>query len=252
VNCLVYVDPSSRGEWALRLAALVAPSASKLTLLATEEDAARDPQLFSKARAALGSAPVEERRAAGPAEVAIPREAVQGDYALVIVPPAGRSALARMLKGSRVASVVKSVRAQVLVARRPPAKLARLLAAVPGGPAAPVVVAAALEMERLLGATATFLHVASEVALPYAPAHGTSGPPPSDARAEARRAVEAVGRSLVIREGLVVEEILEELESGAHDLLVAGASASESAWGREDVTERILLRCPTSMLICRP
>jgi len=53
-----------------------------------------------------------------------------------------------------------------------------------------------------------------------------------------------------VREGLVVDEILEELNNGAYDLLITGASAADSGWGHEDVTERILLqyrlRCSSS------
>jgi len=253
VKCLVYVDPSSRGEWALRLAGLLAPGLSGVTLLATEEDAAADPGLLSRARGAVdGVALVEERRAPGPAERAILKEAARGSFDLVIVPPAGRGALSRMLKGSRVASVVKSVGTSVLVARRPPARLHRILAAVSGGGATAAVVTGALQMEQALGASACFLHVASEVALPYEPARpAAAAAAPADETTRARQALASAGRDLVVREGLVVEEILAELEQGAHDLLVAGASASESGWGREDVTERVLLRCPTSMLIVR-
>jgi len=56
---------------------------------------------------------------------------------------------------------------------------------------------------------------------------------------------------LAVREGLVVEEVIEEFEHGAHHLLVLGmrGEAAPSSWGREDVTERILLRCPGSTLI---
>ena len=54
-------------------------------------------------------------------------------YGLVIVPPAGRNALTRMLKGSRVATVVRSVKASVLVARRPPQRVRTILAAISGG-----------------------------------------------------------------------------------------------------------------------
>lgn len=251
MNCLVYVDPSERGEWALRLAALLAPRAARLTLLATEEDVRQDDELMARARRALPSAAIEEKRAAGPAERAIPTEVAGRSYDLVIVPPAGRGALARMLKGSRVASVVKSVRASVLVARRPPPRIARILAAVSGGAASAAVVRSALEMEHVFEARADFFHAASEVALPYEPARGGTAPPPADETARAREAVAAAGRELIVREGLVVDEILSEVENGAHDLLVAGASSVEPAWGREDVTERILLRCPTSMLIAR-
>ncbi len=191
MDCLVYVDPSQRGEWALELASLVLPRlARRVVLLATSEDAAKDRGLLARARARLpGIASLEAKTESGPAEKAIRAEVVAHRYHLVIVPPAGRNALQRMLKGSRVAAVVRSVPASVLVARRPPARLERILAALSGGAASRSVVEAAIEMEQASGAHATFLHVASEVALPYAPERGVAAPaPPEDAGARARGA----------------------------------------------------------------
>ncbi len=93
MNCLLYVDPSHRGEWALRLGGLLATALERVTLVATEEDAARDPALLVRARQALrGARALEEKRLPGPAERAIPLEAAGGAYDLVVVPPAGRNA----------------------------------------------------------------------------------------------------------------------------------------------------------------
>ena len=255
MDCLVYVDPSQRGEWALDVAALVLPRlAKRVVLLVTAEDLAKDEALLSRARARLsGIAILEEKTAAGPAERAIGAEVLTHRYDLVVVPPAGRNALQRMLKGSRVATVVRSVPASVLVARRPPSKLARILVALSGGAASQSVIEAALQMEQATGAQATFFHVASEVALPYPPERGATGTPPEDAAARARAALAASGRTLSVREGLVVDEVLAEVENSAHDLLVAGAeiASAPGGWAREDVTERLLLACPTSILIVR-
>jgi len=256
MDCLLYVDPSHRGEWALDLAALILPGlAGRVLLLVTAEDAAKDPALLSRARARLsGIATLEEKTAPGPAEKAIGAEVLALRYDLVVVPPAVRNALQRMLKGSRVATIVRSVPASVLVARRPPPRLERILAALSGGPTTGSVVKMALELERASGARASFLHVASEVALPYEPEQAAvAAPSPEDAAARARAALLRVGRELVVREGLVVDEILAEVEHNAHDLLVAGAetAADPGGWAREDVAERLLLACPTSMLIVR-
>jgi nucleotide-binding universal stress UspA family protein len=254
MRCLVYVDASSRGEWAISLAAQLAASLESVVLLATAEDAVQTPNLLSAARARLSASPrVAEKQAPGPAEQAILAEVGGGSYDLVIVPPAGRNALARMLKGSRVATVVRSVRASVLVARRPPARIAKLLVAVSGGASSAAVVSAGLELEQAFSAKAEFLHVASEVMLPYEPHGGGSPKAPEDPAARARAALASQGRALTEREGLVVEEVLAEVENGAYDLLVAGAAreAQAGGWAKDDVIERILLRCPISMLIVR-
>ena len=180
-------------------------------------------------------------------------EAAAHPYDLVIVPPAGRNALQRMLKGSRVASVVRGVRAPVLVARQPPPRLDRILAAVSGGAATEAVVLAASALAGASGGHVDYLHVASEVVLPFAPhdpppgrdaaSPAVSAPP--DALHAAQAALAGMGGSgaLVVREGLVVDEVRAAFDAGAYDLLVVGASAEveHPRLGREHVTERIVL-----------
>jgi nucleotide-binding universal stress UspA family protein len=257
MEALVYVDPTPRGDWALALARLLPPRAvPKLHLLATREDLAREPALLDGARARLERPGVGVRVSArpGPAERAVVEEARVASYGLLVVPPAGRGAIQRMLKGSRVATVVRSVRAPVLVARRPPQRIERILAALSGGGPTPAVAAAAAGLAALLDASPAFLHVVSEVWLPFHSAKGRTPQPEAADPAEACRAAVArfaPGRELMLSEGLVVEAVLEELERGDHGLLVLGASASEAsgALGREDVTERLLLRSPVSTLV---
>lgn len=257
MDWLVYVDASPRGEWALALAAqLPELGGATVHLLATAEDDAANPGLLTRARERLeGAGNVQVRTLPGPAERAVVHEASSRAYDLLIVPPAGRNAIQRMLRGSRVATVVRSVRAPVLVARRPPPRLTRILAAVSGGRLTGSVCRSALALASGLGASAAFLHVVSEVALPFPPHGGAppAGKPASqDPALAARAALGALGReeALLLREGLVVDEILAEFENGAYDLLVIGArETAEGGWGREDVTERILLHCPGSTLV---
>lgn len=256
MDVLVYVDPAPRGEWALTVAAQLASSwASSLTLLATSEDAAAGPSLLARARERLAGGPaVTESLRPGPAEQAVVAEASARRYDLVVVPPAGRGAVARMLKGSRVATVVRRLRAPVLVARRPPVRIERVLAALSGRDSTEPVLDAALAWESRAGARAAFVHARPEVTLPFGPgaARETRGEPPGLLDLEAvRAALGARGRSgeLQEREGLVVDEVLDEFESGAHHLLVIGARGEEEGFGREDLTERLLLRCPGSTLI---
>jgi nucleotide-binding universal stress UspA family protein len=253
---LIYVDPSPRGEWALSLAAqLPGRTQAAVALLATDEDAAREPGLLARARERLApTASARELVRTGPAERAVVAETSSRRYDLLIVPPAGRGAIERMLRGSRVATVVRSVRAPVLVARRPPPRLGRILAAVSGGRSTEAVCRRACDLASGLGAEVAFLHVISEIAVPFGP-HGPAGEPAAeprveDAEEEARRVLRRLGRegALLRREGLVVDEVLSEFESGGYDLLVVGAR-EEAAWGREDVTERLLLRCPGSTLV---
>jgi nucleotide-binding universal stress UspA family protein len=258
--CLVYVDPSPRGDWALALAALL-PSRERrrFDLLATDQDLRARPDLLDKAQGRLaGARELRTLVRPAPPRRAIVQASAEGDYGLVVVPPAGRNAWQRMIKGSRVATVVRAVHAPVLVARRPPPQLDRILAAVSGGSATEAVVAAAADLARAGGGHVDYLHVTSEVALPYAPHEAPSpeaprpGPPPDALHAAQAALAGAAGTgALVVREGLVVEEILEAFEAGAYDLLVVGASAEDERGrlGREDVTRRIVLAGRGSTLV---
>jgi nucleotide-binding universal stress UspA family protein len=253
MDVLVYLDPSPRGEWALAAAAQLPPRwKGTLRLLATAEDAAADPTLVERARARLADCgPVETLTRAGPAERAVIEEARERRYGLLVVPPAGRGAVARMLKGSRVANVVRRARAPVLVARRPPGQMERVLGALSGRDTTSAVLEAALAWEEGPVARASFVHVRSEVPLPG----GDTALPPEalgkDEYEAVRAALAARGRAeLLLRDGLVVEETLDAFESGAFHLLVIGAHGEGSAgFGREDVTERLVLGCPGSTLI---
>jgi nucleotide-binding universal stress UspA family protein len=257
-SCLVYVDPSPRGDWALSLAAgLPGREGRRFDLLATEEDVRARPDLLEKAKGRLGGArEVRLLVRPGPPRRAIVQEAEQGAYGLVVVPPAGRNAWQRMIKGSRVATVVRAVHSPVLVARRPPPRLERILVAVSGGAASEAVVAAAAELASGLNGHVDYLHVRSEVALPFAPHETPPAPPPGtppDALQTAQAALLRAGSTgaLVVREGLVVEEVVEAFETGHYDLLVVGSSPERERGrlGREDITRRIVLGCPGSTLV---
>jgi nucleotide-binding universal stress UspA family protein len=257
MECLVYVDPSPRGEWALSLAALLPLQRVSLCLLATSEDLAEDGSLLSRARERLAAAAsLREMAVPGPAERAVVWEARARHYDLVLVPPAGRNVLQRLIRGSRVATVVRSVPAPGLVARRPPPRVERVLGALSGGPLTAAVCRATCDWAAAFGAQAAFVHVVSEVVLPFEP-HGAAEAAPRPAAPDpaeaARAALRSLGRgeSLIVREGLVVDEVIDEFEQGAHHVLVTGARASSEPrhWTREDLTERILLRCPGSMLV---
>jgi nucleotide-binding universal stress UspA family protein len=159
-----------------------------------------------------------------------------------------------MLKGSRVATLVRTVRAPVLVARRPPVRFERVLAALSGGPSTSAVSRAALDLGRALGARVAFLHVVSDVALPFhaVPGRAGEGPEPLPWLAEIREALRAEGVSedLLVREGPLVEEVLDAFEEGAYQLLVVGGRGEGPVGhGQEDVTERLLLSCPGSTLV---
>jgi nucleotide-binding universal stress UspA family protein len=256
MDVLVYLDPSPRGDWALSVAAQLPPRLQgALHLLVTEQDATAHPTLVERARARLlPAAPVDVLTRPGPAERAVIEEARGRGYGLLVVPPAGRGAVARMLKGSRVATVVRSARAPVLVARRPPERIQRVLGALSGRHTTEAVLEASLAWETGPDSRASFVHVRSEVPLPLGTADAPAAREVPGARDldAARASLAAAGRvgDLQLRDGLVVEETLDAFEAGAFHLLVVGAHGEGSeGFGREDVTERLLLGCPGSTLV---
>lgn len=268
MDILLYVDPSVRGEWALAAAERLVPALkARVTLLATAEDVAHQPRLIedTKARLERGGIEVRVSTRPGPAERAVLAETQSGHYAMSIVPPAGRRAIVRLFKGSRVATVVRSVKTSVLVARRPSARFDRILVAVAGGKHAAATTLGALEIARGLGARLTIIHVRAGVVLPEQlplierRASRASAESPNEAfdhHAKVRELLEHSGvpNDIVVRDGLIVDELLAEIEEGGHDLLIIGAHRPEGAptWMLDDVTERILLRCPIPILVLRP
>ncbi|MBL8767584.1 MAG: universal stress protein [Planctomycetes bacterium] len=268
MDILLYVDPSVRGEWALAAAAQLVPALrARVTLLATNEDVAAHPRWIDDAKARLEAAGIVTRVAKrpGPAERAVLAESQSGTYAVSIVPPAGRRAIVRLFKGSRVATVVRSVKTSVLVARRPSAKFSRVLVAVAGGKHSAATTLGAIEIARGLGARVTVIHIRAGVVLPdqlplTERRHAQAGPEsPTEefdqhARVRELLAQSGVPHDIVVRDGLIVDELLSEIEEGGHDLLIIGAHRPEGAptWMLDDVTERILLRCPIPILVLRP
>jgi nucleotide-binding universal stress UspA family protein len=253
MDILLYCDPSPRGDWAVTAASMFPKAlAGSITLLATEEDLRANPALVASIRARLAdnADSIVEIAKPGPAERAVPAAAAERRYDLVITPPAGRSALQRMLKGSRVASIMRTVATPVLVARRPPRRMGHVLVALSGGAPTADIVRYAQKVAGAAGATLSFIHVSSEVPVP-----GTADATPAGPIAEIERALGEAGikRPCIVRDGLVVDEILREMDSGAYDLLVLGAPSAPagSLWTRENVVERILLQCPSSVLIYR-
>jgi len=128
----------------------------------------------------------------------------------------------------------------------------RVLAALSGRGSTAPVLESALAWEAG-GARVSFVHVRPEVALPPGPGRSRRAEETASPDAEAARAaLAALGRGveLSLRDGPVVDELLDAFDSGAFQLLVIGARGEQEAgFGREDVTERLLLGCPASTLV---
>lgn len=259
MKILLYVDPSIRGSWAQMLAREFAAALKGTVLLLTNDEALEDhPDLLERASAAfagLEGVKVETLVRHGRPRQVILEQARSWRPALIVLPPAGRRGIARMIKGSRVRAVVHEAPSTVLVARQPVSeRLRSILVTVSGGPMSETTALAALEVAQAFGAQITLLHVSSSISLGVSEAERD----PAIARIEEirqllqRGGVEPRMRS---REGMVVNEIFNECRDGGYDLLILGQHLVNREAGSdlsENLAEDLALHCPIPVLVVRP
>jgi nucleotide-binding universal stress UspA family protein len=259
MKILLFVEPTARGDWAATLARdLVASLGGKLILLTTAELAAREPGLLDRVAARFADVSgleAEKRVREGRPRVAIVEETRESMPAITIVPPAGRKWLARMVKGSRVKSVVHNAPSTVMVARKPvAAHIRKILVTLSGGPMTETTTLGALEVAKALGAELTLLHVASNVPIPTRSA--SSGGGEEDLLAPAEKLLRGAGVAVQrrTREGMVVPEIIAECKEGAYDLLILGQHLVDPDAGgalAENLAEDLAMECPIPTLVIR-
>jgi len=264
MNILTFVDPSPKGNWALQLAKEFSPKlATRIVLLATEVHVRADPGLLDRAEEGL-EAPaglvVEKKVRAGRPRRVIVEEANAHPYEITIFPPAGRNSLQRLIHGSRIRTVVRKIPSSVLVARRPAPRIRRILAAISASAFGQTTVGAGLEIARALGAELTAIHVLSNIPIP------AGGPPSqgdSKAGGDSRMAqllekareefrMHGLEPRILLRDGMVVEEVVHEVDAGAYDLLIVGHHIPQGADLHQDLAERIILWCPIPVLVVQP
>ncbi len=264
MNILTFVDPSPRGKWALQLTKEVAARlANRVVLLATEEHARADPAILDRAEEAL-EAPdglvVEKKVRPGRPRRVIVDEANAHPYEITIFPPAGRNSLQRLIQGSRIRSVVRHISSSVLVARRPAPRIRRILAAISASAFGQTTVGAGLEIARALDAELTAIHVLSNIPIPAGgpPAEGDppagADPRTSQLLDKAREEFRAHGLEprILLRDGMVVEEVIHEVDAGAYDLLIVGHHIPQGVDLHQDLAERIIFWCPIPVLVVQP
>lgn len=263
MRVLVFVDELPTAGQALAFADLLAQRFPvELTLLTTEE--AGGMALLEQAAVQL-TAPVTMRLTrAGSSEEAIAAEAKEGAYDLIVVAPAGRRGLSRLLHGSRVANVVKSVAISVLIARQMAGMPRRILVGVTGSAHSEVDVRVAAHLAQAFSAEVTVLHVVSQVPLIFTGLAQmrynlerflAMDAPVAQQLKRAREVLEASGipNRIELREGLVRDEIIDEVIEGRHDLLVVGAHVGEGMAGLllDDIADHLVRQCPISTFVVR-
>ena len=160
MDVIVYLDPSPRGEWALAPRGSSRrpgrPAAPRRHRARTSRPTRRSCRAHGRARRAR---PGRDRRARGRRNAPSSRRplpAVRSRDRAAGRPRRPRAHAPRLSRGDGRAPV----RAPVLVARRPGARVDRVLAALSGRRSTEAVLDAALAWEERTGARAAFVHVA--------------------------------------------------------------------------------------------
>lgn len=208
-------------------------------------------------------------------EEGIAETALKGDYNLAILAPAGRRGFIRLFYGSMIAKVVRRVSTSVMVVRAGVVPPRRILVCVSGSRHSLTNVRAAAQLAVIFGSTVTIMMVLSQLPVGFTQeadeGAGTDGgaKPGADqpgwqerflksdhslavhlrAAGDLLRNLGAKGGVRVV-EGLVIDEILDELEAFDHDLLVLGTHRAEDYDPMyEDLTSEMVQKSSRTTLI---
>jgi len=245
---------------------LAVPSAGLRTRVerGREEDTNR---LVEAAAAELEEAgiPVTIQRRTGHIAEEVVRQAQTTPYDLLIIGSRGRHGVARLLLGSVALHVAGHAPVPVLVVKGRAEDLKRFLVCSSAGPVSERTIRFAGHLAHALGASVTLLHVMSQLPL-------AEGAVPDDLEASAEELIqhrspegvhlsqmldllvaEGVVTRAVVRHGLVLDEIIAEVQEGHYDLLVSGAHVTPGLNARlvDDLSADILLAANCPVLVVR-
>lgn len=262
MQVLLYWDPRHAAVLTKTLMRLAAAFELSVDVLVTAADSA------ALERAALPALRVKRLPATGAPETDIVRACAQRPYDLVITPPADRPGLLRMILGSRIGHLVRQAPATIWIARPGADAIQRIVVGVSGGPQTAHDIRLTALLARAFGAQVTLVHVVSQLPLIY----GGLGMQPDWLGNERMAKVEpglarlreagellaaaSIPHELVVREGLVDEELL-AVANGAvggrrADLLVLGAHAPSVHTPVDyyaDIAEQVAQASPIATLV---
>lgn len=261
-HALLHVDDSDHWLPAARmLGAYLRHVDGRATIVATQLLASHRARALERARQELGLPPARAKGEphAGLAEVVVPEVARALRVGLVAMGRLG--SMDRITSGLVAQRVVRRTPASALVARGKGEAPRSILVCIEGAEHADADLDLALAFARAFDARLTLLHVLSQMRLSPAAA----APEPEaflasdDATARALLALRDRARDAGVRcgaaarAGLVVEETLDQLRDGRHDLLVVGANdpSAPGAGLLEDFSSLILRASPVSTLVVR-
>lgn len=264
-DALLYVDDSGHWHQAARLLAqYVRQSGGTVTVLAVGLLASTRARALDEAKRILGlpNAQVRVLGRAGLVERVLPDVAAESDVGVVIVGRLG--SVDRLTSGLIAYLIVKRTPASVLVVRGKPETVRSVLVCTEGARHGRANFDQAARIARAFSARLTILHVLSQMSLTdegVSPADETAAEfiASDDPVAQHLRDLDAARHGygleggVEVRRGLVVDEVIDALRAGNHDLLVIGAHAAEGREGLlyEDIASLIVRSSPVSTLVVR-
>ncbi|HZB96727.1 MAG TPA: universal stress protein [Herpetosiphonaceae bacterium] len=270
LKLLVAVDDSDASRWALEMIApLTRSEAVVVVLVSREADPGRADKVLDAAVVRLGhAAQVQRRHYPGPLQKVLTREACEVKADLVVVSPPPHATWRRWLHEWEALSLARQLPTSLLLVQ-PEHVIRPLRRALLAGGGAPTLRDAAQLAGCLLSqvdGTATVCHVLLRVPLGYGPRTTdqsrmevflASESPEAGQFAAALEILRDAGvpAEVKLRVGLVVDEILAEVEHGAYDLLIIGAHRVASRIDRlllTDISAELLQKSPVPVLLVRP
>lgn len=279
MHVLICTDGSPAARAAAEFARLIVQATrAEVTLLLVQETVMPDetPQrLLDELEALLaGASPRVERRVRrGHPDEEIMAETESRAYDLVVIGSRGRRGFTRFLLGSTAATLARYLRTPLLVVKERRASLERVLVCTGAEAPGEAAVRASRAIAGPLHAEVTVLHVMSQIPLTdeapdvnmmaradVAMAQGTREGRHLRFATDLLQSTEGIARvTPKIREGLVVDEILAEVEEGDYDLLIIGAHQAppDRRLGRmaglllDDIADQIISHARRPVLVVR-
>jgi nucleotide-binding universal stress UspA family protein len=267
VKTLVYANRSDKARLVL---AWIGALAEKIPIETTVQTVAGAAPAEKEAAEILarGLAPgapgnrAEIKVGSGSPEEAIASQAEEGDYSLVALTPAGRKGFIRLFYGSMISHVVRRVSTSVLVVRgagkAPPSKI---LVCTSGSRHSLTNVSVAAQIAGFFGAEIRVVLVLSQVTVDPEGAAPLDDDPDTFLTGKhplaghlrvAADLARKIGAPVTTRarQGLITDEIVNEIREWSADLLVVGTHrAEEFDTAYDDLTDQIVQASPVTTLV---
>jgi nucleotide-binding universal stress UspA family protein len=265
LKLLIYIDGSMASQRALDYIAPVAREPEvTVTLLTTQPDPERAADLYTRMTSRLQTEAIRHVTRTEAADAALLAEAQTGSYDLAVFGPM-RERWSRWVRLGPRSSLSAQLPISSLLVRGAPMQISRVLLCAGGDETIVADAQLTQRLARRVGATATLLHVLSQLPIVFGvrtpqerltEAFAATGAPEMINMQAALEALRAGGVSgeIKLRVGLIIDEIVAELQEGQYDLLVVGAHRSQGLVERlllEDVTRDILGHSPVPVLVVK-